>query len=160
MLGRLTTKPICPPTTFHYDIHSWDYKRRPSLGTYDVYRDGPNKSLRLSQSTGSSNYALVVGHDMWVKHSGVQALRLLEFSYAFPRPLYAYNWALRRQEKPKFSEEDASGQRLICGSTSVSLELCFDAKTGLIQSARIGGQKIRYGRWIPIGNHFVPGTIE
>ena len=149
-----------PAYHIHYDIHSWDYKRKPSLYTFDVYRDGPDKSLRLSQSTNSSNYTLVVAHDMWVKHSGIMALRLMEFSYAFSKPVYAYNWARRRQEVPRFVRVDVAARKLSCGSTSASLELCFDENTGLIASARIGGQQIRYDRWIPVGSRFIPGIIQ
>jgi hypothetical protein len=48
----------------------------------------------------------------------------------------------------------------MCGTNEAGLELCFDQASGLIASARIKDQRIRYGDWLPVGNRFLPGIIE
>ena len=38
-----------PAYHVHYEIRAWDYRRNPSSATYDVYREGAAKVLRLSR---------------------------------------------------------------------------------------------------------------
>jgi hypothetical protein len=95
-----------------------------------------------------------------VKRSAIEPLRLTELAGAFPRPTVAYTWAQRVGGEPTFTLRDEQGERLICGTTETGLELCFGQATGLIASARIKDEVIRYGDWLLIGNRFVPGSIE
>lgn len=144
----------------HYEIRAWDYRRDPSSATYDVYREGAAKVLRLSQRGGFSDSVLTLGTETWVKRSTIRPLRLTELADAFPRPANAYTRAEMASGQPTFTHRDQQGEPLVCGTTGVRLELCFDEATGLIASARIKDQTIRYGDWLPVGNRFVPSIIE
>jgi hypothetical protein len=149
-----------PAYHIHYDIHAWDYHRNPSFATYDVYRDGGPKVLRSSRRGDFSESLLTLGSEIWVKRSAITPLRLTELTEAFPRPAYAYDWVQKSRERPMFRHRDQQGKTLVCGTTDSGLELCFDQASGLIASARIKDQIIRYGDWRPIGSRFVPGNIE
>ncbi len=149
-----------PAYHVHYEIRAWDYRRNPFSATYDVYRNSAAKVLRLSQRGGFSDSVLTLGTDTWVKRSTIRPLRLSELADAFPRPASAYTRAQKASGQPTFTHRDQQGEPLVCGTTGDGLELCFDQARGLVASARIKDQTIRYGDWLPIGNHFVPGIIE
>ena len=149
-----------PAYHVHYEVRAWDYRRRSFSATYDVYREGVAKVLRLSQRSGFSDSVLTLGSEIWVKRSAIRPLRLSELADAFPRPATAYTRAQRATGPPMFSHRDQQGELLVCGTSEGGLELCFDQASGLIATARIHDQAIQYSGWLPIGNRFVPGTIE
>ncbi len=148
------------PYHVHYEIRAWDYRRNPSSATYDVYREGVAKVLRLSRRGDFSESVLTLGSEIWIKRSAIKPLRLNELAAAFPMPTDAYTWARSVSARPTFSLGDQHGERVICGTTEVGLELCFDQASGLIALARVKDEVIRYGDWLPIGDRFVPGSIE
>ena len=149
-----------PAYHVHYEIRVWDYRRKPSSATYDLYREGVAKTLRLSQRSGFSESMLTLGAKIWIKRSAITPLRFTELSEAFPRPAYAYIWAQTGNGQPRFNHRDRQGEPLVCGTTEEGLELCFDQATSLVASARIKDQTIRYKDWLPVGNRYVPGIIE
>ena len=149
-----------PAYHVHYEVRAWDYRRRPFSATYDVYQEGAAKVLRLSQRSGFSDSVLTLGSQIWIKRSAISPLRLSELADAFPRPATAYTRAQKASGQPIFTHRDQQGEPLVCGTTEDGLELCFDQASGLIASARIHDQTIRYSGWLPVGNRFVPGIIE
>ena len=155
-----TPRWICPPITFTTKFVPGIIGGDPSPATYDVYRKGATEVLRLSQRGGFSDSVLTLGSETWVKRSSIRPLRLTELADAFPRPGNAYSRAQKASGQPTLTHRDQKGEPLVCGTTGDGLELCFDEATGLVASARIKDQTIRYGDWLPVGNRFVPGVIE